>query len=135
GAEAMHGPLPDAIYRLHPETGEPLYTSDEDIFGSVHPSEERLVEEIAQFLASLPSASRVVAPLAIGNHVDHQLVHAAATHVWQTDLLYYEDYPYVQRHPRALAERLQPVSDWRSYLVPLTYAALGARLAATRAHK
>lgn len=134
GAETMHWHLPDAIYRLHPESEAPLYTSDEDIFGPVHSSEDGLVQEIAQFFTSLPSAARVVAPLAIGNHVDHQLVHAAAARVWQTALLYYEDYPYVQRHPQELARRTQPASEWRSYLIPLTHAALNARLAATQAY-
>lgn len=134
GAEAMHWHLPDAIYRLHPQSDAPLYTSDEDIFGPVHCSEDGLVDDIARFLTSLPAATRVVAPLAIGNHVDHQLVHAAAARVWQTDLLYYEDYPYVQRHPQELARRTQPASAWRSYLIPLTHAALSARLAATRAY-
>lgn len=134
GAETMHWHLPDAIYRLHPETEEPLYTSNEDIFGLVHPTEAPLIEEIAQFFSSLPSAARVVAPLAIGNHVDHQLVHAGAARVWETDLLYYEDYPYVQRHPQGLSDRLQPATSWRSYLISLPYAAVRARLAATRAY-
>lgn len=134
GAETMHWHLPDAIYRLHPGTEEPLYTSNEDIFGPVHGTEDRLVEEIAQFLTTLPAAARVVAPLAIGNHVDHQLVHAAAKRVWQSSLLYYEDYPYVQRHPRELSDRLQPASQWLSYLVPLPQPAIEARLAASRAY-
>lgn len=134
GAEALHWRLPDAIYRLNPGAQEPLYMSNEDIFGPVHPAEEGLVENVARFLGSLPPAGRVVAPLAIGNHVDHQLVRAAAVRVWRRALLFYEDYPYVQRDPQALAQLLHPAENWRSYLIRLPHPALTARLAAIRAY-
>jgi hypothetical protein len=127
--------LPDAVYRLHPQSHEPLYTSDEDIFGAVDAAEEPLIEDLAQFFTSLPAARRVVGPLAIGNHVDHQLARAASERVWGPALLYYEDYPYVQRDPSALDRLLEPATLWRSYLVTLGHAALQARIEATSLYR
>ena len=135
GAETLHWTLPDAIYRLHPQSHDPLYTSNDDIFGAVHPSEERLIVDLARFFSSLPDARRVVAPMAIGNHVDHQLVRTAAERVWGASLLYYEDYPYVQRDPQALERILQPTHQWRSYLITLSHSALVARIEAVGSYQ
>jgi hypothetical protein len=120
-AEALHMTVPDCIYRVDPATGAPLYLSDDDIFGDVHPAEEYLIEEIAAFLAALPPAERIYAPLTIGHHVDHLLVRAAAERIFGDDLRYYEDYPYAQEsakrkraisaEPRPLIPTVIPVSE------------------------
>jgi hypothetical protein len=107
GAEALVWSLPDAIYRLHPATGEPLYTDNDQLFGQLSPAEAPLVAELAAQMGALPPAGRIVAPLVLGNHVDHQLVRAAAEKAFAS-LYYYEDYPYVQRHPASLADMLHP---------------------------
>lgn len=134
GAESLHWTLPDAIYRLDSQSEEPLYTSNDDIFGPLHPHEDPLIANVARFFSSLPAARRVVAPLTVGNHVDHQLTRIAAERVWGTSLRYFEDYPYVQRDPQALEQLLQPGHLWFSYLITLPQAALAARLEAIRAH-
>ncbi len=102
GAAYAHWMTPDCIYRAHPDSGRALYDSEEAIFGAVDPSEQALVLSLAEAMAELPAAGRVVAPLGIGNHVDHQLVRRAAEACFGRGLLYYEDYPYVQREPGAL---------------------------------
>jgi LmbE family N-acetylglucosaminyl deacetylase len=135
GADALHGSLPDCIYRLDPDDQSPLYVSNDDIFGAVSAVEEPVAQQIAAFLASLPKARRIIGPLAAGNHVDHQLVRSAAERVWDRALLYYEDYPYVQRDPRALVELLQPAEQWHSYLIPLSSAAVEARIEAILAYR
>jgi LmbE family N-acetylglucosaminyl deacetylase len=134
GADHLFLSLPDAIYRLHPSTGEPLYTSDQELFGLLSPAEDRLVAELAAELAQLPAAKSVVAPLSLGNHVDHQLVRAAAEQAF-ANLLFYEDYPYVQRHPETLPLALQPPEAWTSILYPLNETAISARLDAILAHE
>jgi LmbE family N-acetylglucosaminyl deacetylase len=134
GAETLFWSLPDAIYRLHPETGDALYAADESLFGPLSPAESVLVGDLAGQLAKLPAAGRVVAPLSLGNHVDHQLTRAAAEQVFE-DLLYYEDYPYVQRHPETLAAALQPPDGWQSVLFPLDEAAIIARIEAIQAYE
>lgn len=134
GAEVLLWSLPDAIYRLDPETGEPLYTSNETLFGPLSPAEAPLIAGLAAQMGTLPPAGRFFAPLGLGNHVDHQLVRAAAEQAFD-DLLYYEDYPYVQREPESLAALLQPPEAWQSLLFPLSEAAVAARIEAIGAYQ
>lgn len=135
GAGFQHWTLPDCIYRRHPQSGEPLYTSDEAIFGWVDPAEAALVQEIAEYLRGLPPAGRIVTPLTLGNHVDHQITRQAAELAFGRKLYYYEDYPYVQRRPEALAELLGNDESWRSEEILLDPAALQARIAAVAAYQ
>lgn len=135
GASFQHWTLPDCIYRRHPESGHPLYTSDAAIFGPVDPAEAPLVQELAEYLRGLPPAGRVVAPLAVGNHVDHQITRRAAEVAFGWALDYYEDYPYVQRRPEALAELLGDDAAWHSEVIALEPAGLQARTAAVAAYQ
>ncbi len=139
GAELQTWSLPDAIYRLDPESGEPLYTSNETLFGPLSRAEAPLVAALARQIAAAPPARRVYAPLAIGNHVDHQLVRAAAEQAFaerpRAALFYYEDYPYVQRQPDALAALLQPPEAWAYAVRPLSEAAVEARIEAIAAYQ
>lgn len=92
----------DAIYRG--------YHSDAELFGVPKPEDRIVAERIAATLVGLwekTCAAVVYLPLAIGEHVDHQLcaglgmtLVAAGAHV-----VFYEDYPYAE-HPGALARRL-----------------------------
>ncbi len=100
-------PFQDAIYR-----GE-RYLSDEDLFGSPATEEAALAAAIAASLdlADSPDATvRVYAPLGVGKHVDHQIVHLAgqelASRGW--DVWFYEDIPYALR-PMALDTRLAEI--------------------------
>jgi LmbE family N-acetylglucosaminyl deacetylase len=88
GADYLHWDISDCIYRVDPATGAALYPSVEAIFGPVHPAEAPLVAVLARRMATLPPCGRVIAPLAIGCHVDHQLVRAAAEQ-WQGNALTY----------------------------------------------
>jgi LmbE family N-acetylglucosaminyl deacetylase len=98
GADYRHLDVPDCIYRLHPQEGTPLYLSDDDIFGEVHPSERVMQDALCASLRDLPPTDQLISPLAVGHHVDHTLVRAAAEQVKPQGLWYYEDYPYVERH-------------------------------------
>ena len=93
GAEAIAWPYPDAIYRR--DSNGPLYDSEESIFGEVAEADAGLVASVAQRLAEIDLSARLVAPLAAGHHVDHQLVRAAAESLGRA-LIYYEDYPYAE---------------------------------------
>jgi LmbE family N-acetylglucosaminyl deacetylase len=133
GADLLSWSLPDAIYRLDPATGEPLYTSNELLFGNLSSAEAPLIAELAVQMGALPAAQRVFAPLGLGSHVDHQLVRAAAERAFAS-LLFYEDYPYVQREPKALEALLQPQEAWESVLFSLTEGAITARIEAIAAY-
>ncbi len=71
GVDFMHVPLPDCVYRLAGD--EPLYPSEESLFGDVHPADyaPRLLKGIQ--IPELETASKVYLPLGVGHHVDHQI--------------------------------------------------------------
>ena len=96
GAGYRHFDLPDCIYRTHPDTGAYLYEGDPAIFGAVAAVErERLAVELAESWAvQLPPGARVLCPLGLGGHVDHQLVRLAAERLGR-ELWYFADVPYV----------------------------------------
>ena len=85
----------DCIYRKTP-TGEFYYSSEEDIFGGLDPREFDRIDKLSkQLLEEIPEEAKVVAPLGIGNHVDHELTRKAANRLG-IPLLFYADYPYVR---------------------------------------
>lgn len=92
GAEALHGTIPDAVYRLDP-SGAPRYPDEAAIFAELHPHERRLAGGIAAWLdVHLQNHDVVYAPLGLGGHVDHVLVRKAAERLRKP--IYYPDYPY-----------------------------------------
>src|SRR3954447_23202548 len=107
GARSRVLPFRDAIYRGN------YYLSDDDLFGSPAPEEATLPAAIAASLDlgdSPDETTRIYAPLGVGKHVDHQIVHLAAQELairgW--DVWFYEDIPYAL-NPMALGARLAEV--------------------------
>lgn len=134
GADYLHWDIPDCIYRLDPQSGAGYYNGNEALFGSVHEKEAGLVHNLAGRLNGLPEHGRLVAPLAIGNHVDHQIVRRAVVSLPQARVAYYEDYPYAAvpgARERALGT---DPTIWREELIPLNEAALQAKIAAIAAY-
>ena len=96
-----------------PSTAETHYLSNDDLFGSPATEEASLPAAIAASLdlADSPdAATRIYAPLGVGKHVDHQIVHLAAQELaargW--DVWFYEDIPYALK-PMALDARLTEI--------------------------
>ena len=135
GADVLHWDVPDCIYRVD-RHGKPYYVSDADIFGPVAVEELPLVGTLAAQMRALPAARQVVAPLCVGNHVDHHLTRLAAEAAFGAEkLLYYEDYPYAQQTGK-LAEVIDPSnSEWASEVVVLDAEALCAKYAAVAAFR
>src|SRR5918998_1032941 len=107
GARTHFLPFRDAIYR-----GD-YYLPNDDLFGSPAAEEASLPAAIAASLDLADSAdatTRIYAPLGVGKHVDHQIVHLAgydlAARGW--DVWFYEDIPYALK-PMALDARLAEV--------------------------
>jgi LmbE family N-acetylglucosaminyl deacetylase len=97
GAQITHFDLPDCIYRRLPN-GNPLVNNEDDLWQPLSPEQEPLVEQVSsQITAALPDRCNLVAPLALGDHIDHRLVRAAALCL-KRDLFFYADYPYAA-HP------------------------------------
>jgi LmbE family N-acetylglucosaminyl deacetylase len=127
GADYLHLEVPDCIYRLDPTGSTPLYNSDAEIFGEIHPAEHGLPAKIAQMFRALPPADKIVAPLTVGHHVDHLLVRAAAELAWADHLWYYEDYPYVENRGylrRILGDNLRA---WRPAIFDVSAHGLQAK--------
>ena len=138
GADLLHLAFPDCVYRAHPQTGENMYRSRDDIFGTVNPveldEESGLIAELMAQMSELPDCGRVLIPLTIGNHVDHQLIRRAAEKVFEpAKRVYYEDYPYVQWHGFP-AQVLGDGEGWQSEVVGLDAAAIQARHQAIAAY-
>lgn len=99
GCEARYLPFTDCIYRGDPQAGVWYYTSNEALFGDIHPADLPLAEQIVEAVADLiaePDKTVIYAPLAVGHHVDHQLTRQAARQLIGQGyrVAFYEDYPY-----------------------------------------
>lgn len=132
GAEARRLEQLDAVYRL-PQR----YDGEAALLGEPAP-EDRLGSDLARELAPILAASPragVVAPLAVGGHVDHRVVHRAAIELARQgrDVCFYEDFPYAAR-PNAVADRLAAIGLDRD---PATFditATLDRKIAAVLAY-
>lgn len=135
GADTLHWSVPDCIYRCEPQSKQPLYVSDADIFGEIHPAEVSLIDQLVEYMRQLPPHDRLYAPLTLGHHVDHQLTRLAAERAFGPRLWYYEDYPYAQKLG-ALARVIPPDSpDWHSEAFALTAEGLRAKVQAILAFR
>jgi len=140
GAQALHLPLPDSIYRrARPaEGGAPLYASEEAIFGPLHPLEWWLnLDWSAQLreFGPLRPDTEVNVPLGIGGHVDHQLVWRMADD-WvgaQAGVSYYEDYPYAE--DQALVQQWVEGRGWAALWVWLSEAELERKAQAVACYR
>lgn len=93
GADSYQLDLLDAIYR-RPDA----YVNNETLFGAVasdDPLPGALHDHLVPLAARYPQAI-FYAPLGVGNHVDHQVVHSAAVRLATSGitLAFYEDFPY-----------------------------------------
>lgn len=99
GAAPRYFSVPDAIYRKHPKTGEAMYTTRDGLFGGLDPGDEPTIQRILVWLAeNIPATARIVVPLTVGNHVDHQMVRLAASRL-EREVWYYPDFPYTREFP------------------------------------
>lgn len=98
GARLLHGGLLDALYRTGPD-GTALYPTRQSVFGP--PAEGDTIHEplsrlISGWIDAL-SPDLVLAPLGVGQHVDHLVTTQAVRRLAQLrplNLALYEDMPY-----------------------------------------
>lgn len=86
----------DAIYRGTPA----YYVGNQQLIGEVHPGDMEIDMQLAQDLITLHERlpdTVWYAPLAVGRHVDHQIVCSAVDRLIQrgANVKLYEDFPYV----------------------------------------
>jgi LmbE family N-acetylglucosaminyl deacetylase len=132
GAQAIHWPYPDAIYRRDSVGEAALYDSEPSIFDEVAAADAATIESIARRLASIDSRARCYVPLTAGYHVDHQIVRRAAESLGR-ELIYYEDYPYAEVPGKV--EAALDDGSWRMELVRLGDEAVRAKARAILAYR
>ncbi len=135
GADYLHWNIPDCIYRSTGGQGGAFYNSDDDIFGPVHDLDKALVNEISKRLQDLPRHSRLVVPLGVGHHVDHQMTRQAAELACPDGLIYYEEYPYAAAPTDLYAAMQDEVGSWQATTIPLSADAIQAKIEAIAAYK
>ena len=118
GAERIAAGFDDAVAR------RARYRHPYHLLGPLPDDEAPLVEDLRDRLQSLvrQGCRRVVAPLGVGEHVDHQIAHQAARALSGVDVAFYEDTPHVLAD-FALARRLS-----RAGLEPVIGGGAPARL-------
>jgi LmbE family N-acetylglucosaminyl deacetylase len=142
GADSRPGDYLDCIYRRDTDNRRWLYDHEEALFGPVDPAEQGLAYELAQVFATLalPGGScDYHAPLAVGDHVDHQIVRRAALILQHAgyEVLFYEDFPYVERDPAGLESALDRAGagTWQPVLIDLDQAAIDCKIEAIAAYR
>lgn len=111
GASVVHLSLADCVYRTD-ERGNALYPDEQSLWGQPHPHDPALAQLQAWSLDA--TVKKLYIPLAIGQHVDHVILHEWAVwytkrHQWEASrVFFYADYPYAERQV-AVEARLQTV--------------------------
>jgi LmbE family N-acetylglucosaminyl deacetylase len=132
GASQRYFSVPDCIYRRDPQTGEFLYASEGALSGALHPGDAGLITVLREELGrTLQAGVAIVCPLALGNHVDHQLTRLAAEGLDCT-LWYYADYPYVLRCKTQVEAMEQ--EGWKTKVFPISGEVLNAWQDSVAAH-
>ena len=131
GAAALHLGLPDAMYRVDPGTGRPLYPGLFALLGRPKAADP-MRPLLRQALDELPDCDLLLLPFAIGGHVDHRLTRGIAETVCAgRQVAYWEDFPYLARWYRPGP---RPGPAWRSEVVELDAEAREARCRAMAAY-
>lgn len=142
GARATHLDYPDAIYRTGAD-GHWMYADGGQLFGQVRPDDPLAGEGAGQLAATLAvllestmpegPVAQIYAPLAVGRHVDHQIVHAAARVLLSRGypVAFYEDYPYAAKAgATGAALEANGAGEWRMQAQALEVGDLEAKVTA-----
>ena len=111
GAECKHLPLTDCVYRQL--DGLSLYSTEESLFGDIHPRDFAADSLQRMKVVDLDRPQIVFVPLAVGHHVDHQIVHAwglrlVAAECHNLHMRFYAEFPYSNAHA-AIADAMRRV--------------------------
>lgn len=95
GANYKHFDYLDCIYRFD-DKGKPIINKEEDLYQEIPSSQLSLVDEISDLIQSIISNQDIIiAPLTIGNHIDHRIINQSVKNLSNNNRLFYEDFPYV----------------------------------------
>lgn len=98
GASHLHVSVVDCVYRVVDDLA--LYPTEESLFGDVHPKDDapRRLSQVSIPGSDAPAA--VYIPLAVGHHVDHQIVRDWGLRLLRQEshsasIKFYAEYPYL----------------------------------------
>jgi LmbE family N-acetylglucosaminyl deacetylase len=112
GAIPRYFNISDCIYRKGKD-GKNLYDSEEKLFNEIHPDDCKMIEELtAEIDCLLPRDFRLISPLSIGQHVDHQVTRRIAEAL-RYPLWFYADYPYAASSPLMISLKPHGFQDLR----------------------
>ena len=117
GAKCFHLKNPDCIYRMS-KNNEILYSNQRSIFGEIQPDDFRMINVLYNEISPFISTDvQIVCPLALGNHVDHQIVKLVIQSRYN-NIWFYADFPYVLKAENPLDGVIRGQSDLHNY--PIT---------------
>ena len=144
GITCVHAGLTDALFRrrpgvpprrwrdrLLPEMAHvyPVYRL-QVTSGRIAAADAGTLEQVSAVIRWLAGSGLLLAPLGVGGHVDHVLVHAAAARS-APRVVYYSDFPYNQRsRPRSVPSLLDDLTA-----IPAPAASSGARTALIESYR
>ena len=114
GAEAVHLPLLDALFRRDGD-GAHIYEDVTDVFSGFPAQDDPAIESVRTALDGIVERLRpaaLIGPMGIGGHVDHVLVRdaIAGLQLEKTHLVTYEDLPYASADAATEAGRIRGLS-------------------------
>ncbi len=105
GAEPRHFRWKDAPYRTS-DDGDFLYETCQQ--ATWHPHDNRMIATVtAEVQRGLRDSDVVLAPLAIGGHVDHMITRKVAELLKMPSVMYYPEVPYLE----TFEEEMKPKTD------------------------
>jgi LmbE family N-acetylglucosaminyl deacetylase len=132
GTSSRYFSICDCIYRRHPGTGEYMYADESALNGILQPGDFQVIQSLRDEIKQPQQLdANFVCPLALGNHVDHQLTRRAAEGL-NRSLWYYADYPYVLRNA-SLLEQME-AEGWANQVFPISQDGLAAWIDSISAH-
>ncbi len=146
GAEIRFGPYPDCIYRVDPQTGIALYPDEAAICGPVQPGDPlndvtraAVIQAIVGLFNVQPTDTLHI-PLAVGRHVDHQIVRdlGKALIRWRPNnpVYFYEDFPYTRQGEAAIQAAVKSLDlEVTRVMHALDADAIDARIAAIKCYR
>jgi LmbE family N-acetylglucosaminyl deacetylase len=132
GTSSRYFSIYDCIYRRHPGTGETMYADEAALNGLLQAGDYQVIQSLQDWIIRPQELDAIfVCPLALGNHVDHQLTRRAAEGT-NLSLWYYADYPYVLKCISQLEQ--MEAEGWVSQVFPISQDGLEAWLDSISAH-
>ena len=116
GASPRHLPWKDSPYR---KTTDGKFMYNGRVQPRWHSDDEKMLVSIASdFKKEFRDGDVIVAPLSVGNHVDHQITRRVAEMVNPPTLLYYPDFPYVVTYNEQLPQKTERLCTIEYTLTP-----------------